>query len=111
MMSRAGDWFAGWRQDCLKTSDSLTRENYQKPYMKREGWARKKRLDADTQGNIAMGIGGVEPVNDDVWQGEQDWNTAGYVDDDGQWRSDEQWFQRGNEGPMGDEGGVILVNK
>merc|ERR1712086_629054 len=93
IMTHAGEWFEGWHQDIFKTPDSLTLENYQKLYIKCEDWARKKRLESDTQGNSSMDIGGV-----DGEKGEKEnnwtpnvWEVEGYVDDDGNWWSEEQW--------------------
>ena len=93
IMSHAGDWFEGWHQDTFKTPDSLTQENYQKLYVKCEDWARKKRLDADAQGNAAMEIGGVGGVNEKSQTSPNVWEVEGYVDDEGNWWSEEQWSQ------------------
>ena len=81
IMTHAGEWFEGWHQDTFKTPDSVTQENYQKLYVKCEDWARKKRLDADTQGNAAMDIGGVEGVNEKSQHVPNIWDVEGYIDD------------------------------
>ena len=60
IMSHAGDWFEGRRQDCFNIPDSLTPEKYQTRYVRCKYLARKKRLGADTQGNNAMDIGEME---------------------------------------------------
>ena len=91
IMTHAGDWFEGWHQENFKTPDSLTMENYQKLYVKCEDWARKKRLESDTQGNAAMEIGGIEGEKDKAWDNQNVWEVEGYVDDDGNWWSDAQW--------------------
>ena len=43
--------------------------------------------------------------------GEQDWRALDYVDDDGTWRSEKQWFQWGNDAPQEEGDGVAAVNK
>ena len=48
IMGHASDWFDSWQNECYKTPDALTLEAHQKFYRKREDWARRKRLDADT---------------------------------------------------------------
>eukprot|EP00959_Pyramimonas_sp_CCMP1952_P039101 818617-Pyramimonas_sp.AAC.2 len=72
---------------------SLPQGNYQKLHVKCEDWARQKRLVADAQVDGAMGAGGVDNVNDDVWEGERKWNDARCVDDNGPWRPTEQLCQ------------------
>ena len=49
IMHRANDWFDSWQAECYTTPDSLNMDAYLKLYRKCEDWARKKRLDADTQ--------------------------------------------------------------
>ena len=109
--SHAGDWFEDWDQDNFKTPDWLSQYNYQKLYVKCEDWARKKRLESDTQGNAAMEIGGFDGENEKTWTGSSVWEVEGYVDDDGNWWSEEQWNQWEYEQASEDAEDVNAVNK
>ena len=57
ILGHASDWFDSWQNECYKTPDALNMGAYQKRYRKCEDWARRKRLDADSNA-INQEIGG-----------------------------------------------------
>lgn len=69
----------------------LTMDNYIKLYTKCEDCARKKRLDIDTRGHDAMDIGEVNGQEGTNNENTFDWNQNGYVDEEGNWWSSEEW--------------------
>ena len=60
--------------------DSLTLGNSHALYVEREDCARKQVLDADTPGGNSAGIGGVDGVNNDPWEGNNARNAEGCVE-------------------------------
>ena len=88
IMGHASDWFDSWQHDCYKTPDALTYEAYQKLYRKCEDWARRKRLDADSN-NVNQEIGGVDDdgENEDPFA-----DVEGDFDEYGNWGSNDGDF-------------------
>ena len=82
-MHHASDRFDSWQHECYKTPDALTLEAYLKLYRKCEDWARRKRLDADSN-NVNQEIGGVDGGNEEESQYN---NVEGDYDEYGNWWS------------------------
>ena len=58
-----------------------------------------------------MDIGGVESEKEKAWTPSNVWEVEGYVDDDGNWWSEEQWNLWGYEQEPGNSEDVNAVNK
>ena len=102
IMHHASDWFDSWQHDCYKTPDALTLEAYLKLYRKCEDWARRKRLEADSN-NVNQEISQVDGKGE-----EEDpyANEPGEYDEYGNW-----WNHDGDCWPANAAGEANEVTK